>query len=94
MARGSSQADRSTNDRTLIVEVSDDGLGGADRGSGSGLRGLEDRISALGGSLTVESPPGRGKAMRAEISCFLVVAAIEQRPKDSRTSILGYCLDA
>jgi signal transduction histidine kinase len=58
------------NDGTLIVEVTDDGLGGADRGSGSGLRGLEDRISVLGGSLTVESPPGRGKAMRAEIPCF------------------------
>ena len=56
-------------DRTLVVEVTDDGRGGADSGSGSGLRGLQDRISALGGSLIVESPPGRGTLIRAEIPC-------------------------
>ena len=56
-------------DRTLVVEVSDDGRGGADSGLGSGLRGLQDRISALGGSLIVESPPGHGTAIRAEIPC-------------------------
>src|SRR5262249_9225847 len=40
-------------DDTLIVEVTDDGRGGADSASGSGVRGLQDRISALGGSLMV-----------------------------------------
>jgi signal transduction histidine kinase len=56
-------------DGTLVIEVTDDGRGGADSGSGSGLRGLQDRISALGGRLTVESPPGRGTLIRAEIPC-------------------------
>jgi signal transduction histidine kinase len=56
-------------DDTLIVEVTDDGRGGADSASGSGLRGLQDRISALGGSLMVKSPPGRGTVIRAEIPC-------------------------
>jgi signal transduction histidine kinase len=56
-------------DSTLMVEVADDGRGGADGGSGSGLRGLQDRISALGGRLLVESPPGRGTVIHAEIPC-------------------------
>jgi signal transduction histidine kinase len=54
---------------TLMVEVTDDGRGGADSATGSGLRGLEDRIGALGGTLTVDSPPGRGTVIRAEIPC-------------------------
>ena len=44
----------------LIVEVADDGLGGADPLNGTGLQGLEDRVRALGGSLEVVSPPGGG----------------------------------
>jgi len=56
-------------DGALVVEVRDDGQGGANRGSGSGLSGLQDRISALGGTLMVESPPGRGTVIRAEIPC-------------------------
>jgi PAS domain S-box-containing protein len=51
----------------VMVEVSDDGVGGADPGNGSGLRGLADRVEALGGSLRVESPVGRGTALRADI---------------------------
>jgi signal transduction histidine kinase len=51
----------------LVVTVTDDGRGGADVGAGSGLRGLEDRVAALGGRLTVESAPGRGTTVRAEI---------------------------
>jgi signal transduction histidine kinase len=51
------------------VEVSDDGVGGADTERGSGLRGLADRVEALGGRLTVSSPPGRGTTLRAEIPC-------------------------
>ena len=49
------------------VEVSDDGVGGADPERGSGLRGLADRLSALNGTLAVESPPGAGTCIRAEI---------------------------
>jgi signal transduction histidine kinase len=52
-----------------VVEVSDDGVGGADPARGSGLRGLADRVEALGGRLAVESPPGEGTRLRAEIPC-------------------------
>ncbi len=55
--------------QTLTVEVSDDGIGGATPGGGSGLRGLADRVEALGGRLTISSPPGRGTSLRAEIPC-------------------------
>jgi signal transduction histidine kinase len=53
----------------LIVEVTDDGIGGASPGGGSGLRGLADRVEALGGRFTVSSPPGRGTTLHAEIPC-------------------------
>ena len=53
----------------LVLEVADDGIGGAAAGGGSGLRGLADRVEALGGRLTVSSPPGRGTTIRAEIPC-------------------------
>ena len=52
---------------TLHVEVGDDGVGGVDATRGSGIRGLEDRVSALGGRLTVESPAGAGTRIVAEI---------------------------
>ena len=54
-------------DAGVLVEVSDDGVGGADPGTGSGLRGLADRVEALGGSLEVASPAGAGTSLRAEI---------------------------
>jgi signal transduction histidine kinase len=55
---------------TLVVQVSDDGIGGAGPSAGgSGLRGLADRIEAVGGRFTVSSPPGRGTTLRAEIPC-------------------------
>jgi signal transduction histidine kinase len=52
-----------------IVEVRDDGVGGADPAGGSGLRGLEDRLSAIDGRLAVFSPSGAGTTIRAEIPC-------------------------
>jgi PAS domain S-box-containing protein len=52
-----------------VVEVLDDGVGGADPERGSGLRGLSDRIEALDGSLDVSSPPGGGTKVLAEIPC-------------------------
>jgi signal transduction histidine kinase len=53
----------------LVVEVADDGIGGAATAGGSGLRGLADRIEALGGRFTVSSPPGRGTVLHADIPC-------------------------
>jgi signal transduction histidine kinase len=50
---------------SLVVEVSDDGVGGADPSNGSGLRGLSDRIAALDGRLEVSSPAGEGTVVRA-----------------------------
>jgi signal transduction histidine kinase len=54
---------------TLVVEVADNGIGGAEPGRGSGLRGLTDRVEALGGTLTISGSPGRGMRLRAEIPC-------------------------
>ncbi|MES1194237.1 MAG: histidine kinase, partial [Solirubrobacterales bacterium] len=50
-----------------LVTVTDDGRGGADIAAGGGLAGLSDRVAALGGSLTVESPPGGGTVLTATI---------------------------
>jgi signal transduction histidine kinase len=55
--------------RHLVVEVSDDGVGGAHPSKGSGLSGLVDRISALDGTLYMRSEPGAGTLLRAEIPC-------------------------
>jgi signal transduction histidine kinase len=49
------------------VEIADDGVGGADPARGSGLRGLTDRVEAFGGTLQVESAPGHGTRLVAEI---------------------------
>jgi signal transduction histidine kinase len=54
---------------SLRVEVADDGIGGADASRGSGLRGLEDRVSAVRGSFRVETPPGGGTRVSAELPC-------------------------
>ena len=51
----------------LVVVVEDDGKGGADLDGGTGLRGLVDRVSALDGRLDVDSPPGGGTRLRAEL---------------------------
>jgi PAS domain S-box-containing protein len=50
---------------TVVAEIADDGVGGVDTGSGSGLRGLADRLDALGGTLDVESTVGSGTRVRA-----------------------------
>jgi signal transduction histidine kinase len=54
-------------DGDLVVEVADDGIGGADSEAGSGLRGLADRVEALGGGLLVSARPEGGTRLRAEI---------------------------
>jgi len=56
-------------DGRLVVEVVDDGVGGADTSRGSGLRGLADRVEALGGRLRIWSPEGGGTRVEAEIPC-------------------------
>jgi signal transduction histidine kinase len=52
-----------------VVEIEDNGIGGADPSAGSGLRGLADRLAALDGRLEVDSPPGVGTTVRARIPC-------------------------
>jgi signal transduction histidine kinase len=54
-------------DGLVRVEVEDDGVGGADPGRGSGLRGLTDRVETVGGTLQVASVPGQGTRLAAEI---------------------------
>ena len=68
---GASRASVSARRRNghLRVEVADDGAGGARAGPGSGLRGLADRVEALGGRLTVHSRPGAGTRVVGEIPC-------------------------
>ncbi len=51
----------------LRIEVADDGIGGADPGSGSGLRGLVDRVAALDGTMTTDSPVGGGTTISARL---------------------------
>jgi signal transduction histidine kinase len=51
----------------LRVAIRDDGKGGADPAGGSGLRGLTDRVAALGGRLRIDSPPGGGTTVQAEL---------------------------
>jgi signal transduction histidine kinase len=52
-----------------VIQIADDGIGGASADGGSGLRGLSDRVEALGGHLQVTSPPGDGTVVTAELPC-------------------------
>ena len=54
---------------SLVIEVEDDGIGGASLNGGSGLRGLVDRVEAHGGTLRVESEPGQGTRVIGELPC-------------------------
>jgi PAS domain S-box-containing protein len=54
-------------DGHAVIEVADDGVGGADPAGGSGICGLRDRVEALDGRVIVESPQGRGTLVRAEL---------------------------
>jgi signal transduction histidine kinase len=53
----------------LLVQVTDDGAGGARPEGGSGLRGLADRVASVGGVLLIDSAPGCGTRLEAEIPC-------------------------
>jgi signal transduction histidine kinase len=54
-------------DEAIWVSVHDDGVGGADLGSGSGLIGLRDRVEPLGGDIQITSPPGEGTSLLIRI---------------------------
>ena len=56
-------------DGRLVVAVADDGVGGATPASGTGLRGLAERVAALGGTLRIASGPGAGTVLTAELPC-------------------------
>jgi len=56
-------------DGRLLIDVRDDGRGGADPARGTGLRGLADRVGALDGQVLIDSPTGAGTRVRAEIPC-------------------------
>jgi len=71
----------------LVVTVADDGRGGADPSSGSGLRGLADRMAAAGGDLSVTSPTGGGTTIRAEIPLDLPPAAVLVAPTSEELPI-------
>ena len=57
----------STTGDTVTVEIRDNGGGGASLGDGSGIRGLADRVEALGGRFEIQSPPGAGTVVEAEL---------------------------
>jgi PAS domain S-box-containing protein len=61
------RVDVARGDGVALLEVHDDGIGGADQRAGSGLRGLCDRVEALGGHLDLVSPAGTGTTLRARI---------------------------
>jgi signal transduction histidine kinase len=61
------EVDVATDDGVLHVSVCDDGAGGADPARGSGLVGLKDRVEALGGAISVQSPVGEGTAVDVEL---------------------------
>jgi len=64
----------------MTIEVSDNGVGGADPKSGSGLRGLADRLAVLDGTITVVSPVGGGTKISAQIPTTDPVPALYALP--------------
>jgi signal transduction histidine kinase len=65
----SATIDVSRDDGRVVIEIVDDGVGGADTEHGTGLRGLADRVEALDGRLRIWSATGRGTRVRAELPC-------------------------
>jgi signal transduction histidine kinase len=59
----------SSRNGVVVIEIADDGVGGADESAGTGLQGLADRVAALGGTLRILSPPGEGTVVTAELPC-------------------------
>jgi signal transduction histidine kinase len=71
--------DIAATDRAVEVTIADDGAGGADAANGSGLRGLVDRVTAVGGRLNVSSPPGQGTRLSAHLPAS-VLATPQSHP--------------
>lgn len=82
---GTAQVSVTAADGQIRATVSDDGIGGADPGRGSGLTGLADRIAAVGGTLTITSPPGAGTTL---------TTTIPQPGQDATTPHTGQPADA
>jgi signal transduction histidine kinase len=66
-------------DGALTLSIRDDGIGGADPGRGSGIIGLKDRVEALGGTLSVLSPPGRGTTLHVHLPAVPAAAPTPPR---------------
>ncbi|MCO5999273.1 sensor histidine kinase [Actinoallomurus rhizosphaericola] len=66
---------------TLLLEIGDDGVGGADPAGGSGLTGLSDRLAVIGGVLTLSSPPGGPTVLKVELPCPEPVPSASSSPK-------------
>jgi len=65
----SARVDVARDGEEIVVLVADDGVGGVDLDAGSGLRGLQDRLATVGGTLSIDSPPGAGTRLLARIPC-------------------------
>ena len=65
-------------DGALTLSISDDGIGGADPSRGSGIIGLKDRVEALGGTISVLSPPGQGTALHVQLPADPMAAPTPQ----------------
>jgi signal transduction histidine kinase len=59
----------SRRDGMAVIEITDDGVGGADETAGTGLQGLADRVAALDGTLRILSPAGAGTVVTADLPC-------------------------
>jgi signal transduction histidine kinase len=66
----------------LVLSIRDDGVGGADRGRGSGLVGLQDRVEALGGTINIDSSAGCG-------TCVVATLPIATEPDQEIENVLG-----
>jgi signal transduction histidine kinase len=75
-------------ERSLVLSIRDDGVGGADAARGSGLVGLTDRVEALGGSLRVDSRPGEGTQIVAQLPLDL---ELEQSVLDRQFAVPKDC---
>jgi signal transduction histidine kinase len=81
----SASVDLTASDGRLRLVVVDDGIGGADLAGGSGLRGLKDRVEALGGSLEVAGRDGQGTRLTAELPLDVIEAPVVSGPGGLRT---------
>jgi signal transduction histidine kinase len=68
-----------------VIEVADDGIGGADADNGSGLGGLRDRVETLGGTLEIESSPGHGTLIRAQLPIGMEMRNGDHLPSSDST---------